>query len=225
MIALIDADIVAYRVGFTTEEEPEAIAAWRADELMQSILAETGATEYKAFLTGEGNFRRKVNALYKANRTKPKPVHLPFLTKHLVEKWGAVVVNGMEADDYLAINQEDNTIICSIDKDLLTVPGKHYNFVKKEFVDIDYLTGLRKFYKQFLIGDVADNIIGIKGIGPVGASGYIDHLYTELEMFNIVRELYNDDDRLLMNGICLYMKRTLDDDWTGTYNFLLGETN
>jgi len=34
---------------------------------------------------------------------------------------------GLEADDEMAIYQTDDTIIVSLDKDLLQVPGKHFS--------------------------------------------------------------------------------------------------
>ena len=121
---------------------------------------------------------------------------------------------GMEADDYLGIHQNKDTIICSIDKDLLQVSGRHYNFVKKEFYEIEELEGLRKFYKQLLTGDTSDHIKGIEGIGPVKAEKALLFCETEQEMFNKVREMYHNDDWLIMNGRCLWVLRSLDDDWT-----------
>jgi hypothetical protein len=35
----------------------------------------------------------------------------------------------------------------------------------------------------------------------------------ELAIFDYVRNLYNDDERLLMNGICLYMQREPEQIW------------
>jgi 5'-3' exonuclease len=89
----------------------------------------------------------------------------------LLTRWGARISYGQEADDSLGIAQSwmTDTIICSIDKDLLQIPGKHYNFVKKEFLDVSRIEGLQHFFKQILIGDTADNIGGCKGIGPVKA--------------------------------------------------------
>ena len=221
MIALLDGDIFCYRIGFSTEKEEEAIAKWRIDEMIQECLTAVEATEYKVFLSGSNNFRYDVNPTYKANRSnKPKPKHLPALREHLVSKWKAEIAEGMEADDYLAIDQTEDSIICTIDKDLLQVPGKHYNFVKKEFRTIEDFEGLVQFYTQFLVGDKADNIIGIDRMGPIKSEAYLKDCRTELELFDKVRQMYNDDDRMLMNGRCLYMKRTLEDDWINKYNEL-----
>jgi 5'-3' exonuclease len=224
MIALLDGDIFAFRVACTTENDPEGIATYRVNEMIEQCLAETEAKEYRIYLTGKNNFRRDIYPEYKQNRAdKPKPKHLQFLRDYLVAQWNAEIADGMEADDYLAIHQNESTIICSIDKDLLQVKGKHYNFVKKEFSEVEELDGIRRFYIQLLTGDTSDNIKGIEGIGPVKANKALMFCETEKEMFDKVREMYNNDDWLLMNGRCLHILRSKDDDWTKTYERLLNE--
>jgi len=149
----MDGDIYAFRVACTTENDNEAIAVYRVNEMIENTLAEVEASEYKLFLTSPDNFRKHIYPEYKANRTATKPKHLQFLRDYLVESWQGTVAEKMEADDYLGINQHESSIICSIDKDLLQVPGKHYNFVKKEFYEVDEETGSRNFYTQLLTGD------------------------------------------------------------------------
>jgi 5'-3' exonuclease len=126
MNALIDGDILLYRVGYTTEDEPEGIAQFRMEELVNRILEEVKADEYVIYLSdGRLNtFRAKVNPSYKANRTQPKPLHYEFLKTYLQEAWYAEVAVEQEADDLMGINQTEDSIICSIDKDLLQVPGQ-----------------------------------------------------------------------------------------------------
>ena len=67
-------------------------------------------------------------------------------------------------------NYRDTSIIVSIDKDFDQVPGWHYNFVKGEKYYVDDDQGFYNFCAQLLTGDRADNIIGLRGIGPVGAA-------------------------------------------------------
>ena len=220
MEALLDGDIFAFRVACTTENDNEAIAVYRVNEMIENTLNEVEATEYKLFLTSPDNFRKQVYPEYKANRTATKPKHLQFLRDYLVESWQGTVATGMEADDYLGINQHESSIICSIDKDLLQVPGKHYNFVKKEFYEVDEETGLRSFYTQLLTGDTSDNIKGIAGIGPVKAKKALTGYFTEKGMFSVVREMYENDEWLIMNGRCLHILRSLDDDWKNHFERL-----
>ena len=214
MEALLDGDIYAFRVACTTENDNEAIAVYRVNEMIENTLAEVEASEYKLFFTSPDNFRKHIYPEYKANRTATKPKHLQFLRDYLVESWQGTVAERMEADDYLGINQHESSIICSIDKDLLQVPGKHYNFVKKEFYEVDEETGFRNFYTQLLTGDTSDNIKGIAGIGPVKAKRALTGYFTEQGMFSVVRDMYKNDEWMIMNGRCLHILRSLDDDWT-----------
>lgn len=178
--ALIDADIVAHRVGFTTENDEFWVARARCDDMIDKILLDTCVSSYDLWLSGsaQDNFRYQIYPQYKANRIgKPRPKHLEAIKSYLVTEWGARFAEGMEADDYLGILQDEDggtTVICSIDKDLKQIPGKHYNFVKEEWDEVDYPRAIREFYKQLIIGDVSDNIPGAYGMGPVKASRAID---------------------------------------------------
>lgn len=217
MICLLDLDIVAYRCAATAENDPEWVAVARTKELIETILAEVGATEYKCFLTGSNNFRKKIYPLYKANRTKPAPVHLAACKQYGVDHWQAQVCEGYEADDALGIAQEKtlegNTIICSIDKDLRQIPGEHYNFVKKARDYVSPENALRTFYTQLLVGDPGDNIKGVPGIGKAKAPKILDGCNTEDEMFDAVRETYNDDKLMLLNGQLVWLFRKENDIW------------
>lgn len=221
-IALIDADIVAYRCAASNDvEDGEEIAILRTDKLMRDILYVTEATEFRGFLTGPGNFRKQIYPEYKANRKdKPLPLWLKSCKDYLISEWKAETCSGYEADDALGMYQTEDTIICSIDKDLDQIAGRHYNFVKQELYDVLELDGLRHFYKQMLIGDRADNIFGVDGIGKVKAGKLIDHLNEEADMLSIVQDLYNSDERLLINGQCLWIWRKENDLWQIPYHLL-----
>lgn len=222
MLALIDSDLVAFRCSASAEEEPEDIALLRCDKLMQDILEAVQADTYRSFLTGSNNFRKEICPDYKANRKdKPPPKWLQHCREFLAKEWNAEVQDGIEADDALGIYQdnENNTIICSLDKDLLQVPGKHYRWQigtakwtkEAEFLDISYLDGLRSFYISSLVGDRSDNIRGVDGIGPVKAQKAIGDAGDEQSMFDICRSLYNDDDRFLRNLKLLWIMREAGD--------------
>jgi 5'-3' exonuclease len=216
MRALIDGDIVAYRAACSAQDEEPWIAMSRADKTVQDILAETHATSYSLYLTGSSNFRRDLTETYKANRPDSRPVHWQSVRDFLVTQHKAEICEGCEADDYLGINQDSiggSTVICSIDKDLLQIAGNHYNFVKKEFRSITVEEGVRNLYTQALVGDRSDNIIGIAGIGPVKAERAFSYLTTEVELYNVCRELYNDDERLHLNMKLLYIWRKPGDLW------------
>src|SRR5258706_13209153 len=97
-LALIDADIVSYRAAATCNGLPTDICDVRINDLMNRILYETNATEYKAFLTGSNNFRYEIYPDYKANRKKQvKPDYLEYCREYLVTQWKAKVSDGNEA--------------------------------------------------------------------------------------------------------------------------------
>lgn len=223
MIANLDSDLFVYRVGFTTQEESEGIAAYRMDELVDGILTDCETDKYKAFLTStdHSNFRYALYSGYKANRP-PKPIHYLFLREYLISKYNAEVVYGEEADDALGYSQTEETICCSIDKDLLMIPGKHFNFVKKEFYNVSPQEGLYNFYWQLLNGDTADKIPGCPGIGPKSIEKHIHSDMSEEMMFEICLDLYKTQyakkeipfdaaEDMLRNGRLLKIKQTKDE--------------
>lgn len=215
-IALIDADLVAFRCAATVKDyDPVDVAIYRVDVLMRQILEATESQEYRSFLTGRGNFRKVINTEYKANRKdKEPPCYLQECRDYLIKEWNTEVSDGCEADDLLGIAQTDATVVCSLDKDLLMIPGTHFNWTKLEYTHVDQLNGLRTFYKQMLIGDRSDNIFGVDKIGPVKAAKLIDHLEDEMQMLNTTLDLYNDDiERFIMNAQCLWIMQNEDETW------------
>lgn len=230
MITLIDADIVAYRCSASLkEDDPVDIAIHRMNSLINQILHDTKATQVQLFLSGQENFRKNLSPEYKANRTADPPVYLQECKEYLVMNWGAKVADSIEADDSIGIEATKlgNTpfIIASLDKDLTQIPGFHHqwefsgtsygkSWVKpRQDFYVSYLDGLRRFYKQMLIGDPADNVKGIDGIGKVKAGNIIDPLTSEQEMFDTVRVIYNDDERCLLNGKLLWILREENKIW------------
>ena len=223
--ALLDADILTYRVGFASEDVEEKFALSRVSELVHEVVfVQLECKDYKAYITGKGNFRNEIAVTepYKGNRKDmKKPIHYDAIRKHLVEKLGAVLIEGMEADDAIAIeatNMGNQAIIVSIDKDLDQVAGLHYNFVKQELYEVTPEEGMLNFYKQILTGDRVDNIIGIKGVGPVKAAKLLKDCKTEKEMFDVCVKAYNDDGqdgvaRATENGNLLWLLRDKDKRW------------
>lgn len=225
MNLLIDADLVAYRCAATVSEDMDRdIAFYRMDVLIQQIIEATEGASYSLYLTGKNNFRKKINTEYKANRkdTVP-PVYLQECREYLVENHKAIISNGCEADDLLGLNQTQESVICSLDKDLLMIPGNHFNWTKLEFTHVKPLDGIRTFYKQMLIGDRSDNIFGVNKIGPVKAEKLIEHLDDEQEMFDVVYNLYNDSKRFVMNANCLWIWRNTNELWQDRHNLILPE--
>lgn len=164
------------------------------------------------YINGSDNFRYNVDPLYKAHRKDvPKPRHLEPCREHLVCAHNAHLSTGIETDDEIGLLAtglwELGAPFCvaSLDKDLLQLPGKHFNFVKNTFTYVSPLEASQSFYRQMLIGDNADNIKGVQGIGQVKAGKAIDPLVEEQDMYDLVLSLYNDNERFLRNAQLLWI--------------------
>lgn len=224
MKALIDGDIFCYSHGSATNDEGHPLSwplvASRINQQIENIVRQSGAENYKIYLTGTNNFREKISTIrvYKGNRPSDKPFHYERVRKHLINFRRAEVINGMEADDKLSIEQMKNyreyeevheaiyegeagkwttqeydctTIICSLDKDLDNTPGWHYNWSKDNVYWITENGALVHFYNQLLTGDSVDNIPGLYGVGKSSVHlRNVSSCNLELDMYISVKEQY-----------------------------------
>jgi hypothetical protein len=140
---------------------------------------------YTCYLSGPGNFRDGLATVkpYKGNRKEShKPHHYSAIRNYLQEVHDAVVIEGREADDAVAIEQYQNpgkTCICTFDKDLDQVPGWHYDYNKFTFYYTDESEGQALFYEQVLSGDATDNIPGAYKIGKAKAETIVTEYLLE----------------------------------------------
>ena len=222
MKVLIDGDILTYRAAFSCEGRPIEDACDKIDNLVEDIMKATSFDEfsenYEMFITGKGNFRYDIQETYKQNRSgKPKPEHLPGLRDYLVEAYNAKVSVDQEADDDIATRATElgpDAIIASIDKDFLQVPCHHYNLNKGTLTKVDEFEGLVFFYTQILMGDKADNIFGIKGVGPVKAGKLLFNKKTEFELYLSCIAAYDfDEDKVIENARLLWLRRWEGQVW------------
>ena len=158
-------------------------------------------SEFRLFLTGGGNFREELATIlpYKGNRDRStRPFWYKEIREYLVNRWGAEVVDGMEADDAVSIVQYQNgdeagTIICTIDKDLENCPGHFYNYHTKEARWITFEEARLNFYRQILTGDSSDNIPGCYKVGKARAKKVLPEYTSEWDMWTKVLEVYREN--------------------------------
>lgn len=217
--ALLDGDLILFRSAFSAEKDKENIAIIRARTTIERILDTTEATGYELWFSDkrENNFRFQLEPQYKANRTKPLPVHYKAVRQYLEEEWGAQVSLGQEADDALGISQTQgngNTILVSIDKDMKQISGKHYNWVREELTEINSQDALVFFYQQLLTGDKTDNILSpCYRMGPEKAQSLLAYCESEEDMLDVVKNQYQDDSKLLHNGKLLWIRKKPNEIW------------
>ncbi len=237
MLALIDGDVLVYQTGYTTNDVESWIAAARLRDQIRGILQASGATEYEIWLSdSKENWRKALFPNYKANRTQPKPTHYEYLMNTLVDTWGAQVALGEEADDAMGIRQTHirswylgnddakDSVICTIDKDLQQIPGRHYNWDKSTISVVSESEGLYRFYYQLLVGDSGDNItvsegLSCKGIGAKKAAMMLEGCETEEEMYETCYNAYERqwgegfEKRLLLTGQLIKIRQSEGEIW------------
>jgi hypothetical protein len=203
-IALIDGDIIVYKVAYEKPKSPladtrevgdvpfssEGVASsaeehversWEevrqsVDEFMQHIRNETGTTSYVGFLSANRtmNFRTGLSKeiVYKGNREdREVPRFFQEIKQYLIREYNFIKLTYIETDDALACIQtyylglkETNlfkeTVICSIDKDMLQVEGRHWNWKSNDYTEVSHEVAYRRLWTQVLTGDTTDNILG-----------------------------------------------------------------
>lgn len=213
---------------YTLCREPVEDKIWKgnANSMVKGILDATEADDYVIYITGKGNFRTDIYPEYKANRKNvDKPLHYQDLKDWLIKTRPCEVVDGEEADDAMGIAQAQaepfTTAICSLDKDMDMIAGRHYNWRKHLKYTVTQEDGDRWFWTQLLTGDATDNIIGLKGIGPKKAEKALAEYVTNQDMYAVCCAHYSVMDRLddlELNGHLLWIKRNDNSTWKELIN-------
>ena len=226
MHILIDADLLVYKAGHGAKMEPLSHALYIVKRMLVSYkerLAEHFTIDkVTLYLTSDdkSNFRLDIAKTkeYKGHRKEEsKPLHYKEIREYLINVHHAIVIGGKEADDELGIvcsKDPENCVIVSADKDMRMIEGWHWEMGDKPpyyVADPGILllerkygkksklfgTGLAWFYAQMLLGDIADNIPGIKGYGDVKTyktlcgCGTVDQL--KEAVYNIYKEQKVED--------------------------------
>jgi hypothetical protein len=238
MKPLIDADVLLY--------ECSAVAEYPKDEPIKSFnfveevflnrvreicLAVEATEEPLLYITGKGNFREEVAVTkpYKGTRKEEKPFHYKNLLWYLRSLPNCIEVEGMEADDAMAIEQHRNhiicpvsgltdiktTVICTRDKDLRMVSGWHYGWecgrqpeFMLQWVDelgkLELVNGKIKgtglrFFYSQLL--TGDTVDNIPGLKGVGP----------VAAYEALKDC--EDERELYEAVCRMYEEKLGDDY------------
>jgi len=190
---LVDADVLfhkfAYNNEFTTEWEPgvvevvvdEHTAKMQMDNFIDYLIHTTECREAILCMSARNNFRYDVMPTYKHNRSgKVAPALHSILKDYAANhpRYPSCLMNHLEADDVMGIisTEEPNTcVIATIDKDLMQIPGYHFNWNKDKWLQyVEPADGDKFFYRQILTGDTVDGYTGCPQVGPKKADEIIE---------------------------------------------------
>lgn len=164
MVVNTDLDCLIYRSGHSGGDFIKQVET--LEWFLQSIREKTDASDCKLILSGETNFRKEIDPNYKSNRKESnRPRYYKDLRDYSVEYLGAYLTDGVEGDDELGRLHDSETVCCSLDKDLLQLPGWHYRIKRdwsaNELIYVDESEAWLNFFKQCLTGDSVDCVEGV----------------------------------------------------------------
>jgi DNA polymerase I len=193
---LIDADVLVHRCSIAVEthvdwgDDIHSLSAdakearGRLDSLVDEYTREHKATEVILALsdTDEVSWRKLILPTYKQQRKDTrKPLCFREVKQYVRDTYETRAYRGLEGDDVLGLlathpKFRSRAIVVSIDKDLKTIPGRHWNPDKRDpgVVEITQLDADWWHAMQTLTGDKTDGYAGCPGVGPVNAEKILE---------------------------------------------------
>lgn len=225
----IDGDMVAYRAAFASEYETkwdedhwtllssETEMKREVETFFEHTRNRLGSDALTPVFSPSTNYRYGLFPEYKASRKgKRKPLGLKWLMGWMVETYGGIVAENMEADDLIGIlctEDPKNTVAVSGDKDFGTLPICWYNPLRDELKTMTKEDASGFHLIQTLAGDQADGYSGAKGVGLIGAKKLLDkkgYVWdTVVEAFEKAGQTEAD---ALLNARLAYILQHLDYD-------------
>ena len=198
---------------FYAEDPIQVLATLRLH--LANIVRGSKCPLFKVVLSGKENFRERIATIkpYKENRSgQDKPYHFDLIRDWLLDKPYTIVSVDEEADDVISKAMIAGHVGASPDKDLNNTPGSHYNFRTGQLYEVSEAEARHNFYTQMLVGDTADNIPGIKGIGPKTAAKLLLHCESNEEYEEVIYRQYTKHyhqpiDSMREVGQLLWMRR------------------
>jgi len=221
IIAIIDGDHLVHRAEWKNSFKDSKV---KIDLIIQDIIDSVFADDYLLAIKGDDNFRKEIFPDYKGHRNRSLELdhRIEALLQYMVDKYGAVRSHGWEADDqchqwHRALSEDKSIIpvICSVDKDLYTIPGIHYNIREDRILHIDASEADYYLHLQLLMGDATDRIQGVPGIGPIKAKRILDKIPYGARTARVKEEYkkyYGDswEEEFQLTGNLVYIRHQQD---------------
>ena len=217
---LIDADSLVYLAAKANEVEVQWDEdLWTLHSHLEPAIAQLDAAVSKlqekleadrvvmALSDYTNPWRKNVMPTYKSNRADTrKPIIFRPLREYVHEKYETFQRPGLEGDDILgilltapgALEGVDERVCVSVDKDMATLPGKHFKLSANGNVgdgetvirEVSLEAADRFHMFQTLTGDSVDGYKGCPKVGPVSAEKVLGDAKTVAEMWPRVVAAY-----------------------------------
>ncbi len=142
------------------------------------------------FYLDEGKSFRYRNEKYKSNRQRQKFPFKKELKNFAKKELKALSLPLLEADDLIGLNRDNNVIIAN-DDDFLTMPGKVYNYRKKQFYNIDHRNANYNLAFKMLTGG-HNNSTSLENCGKKTAEKFLSNfdLLNFFDTLEVVKEAF-----------------------------------
>jgi len=214
-LALLDADFFAINIARNCDVEGIEYIPEYVDYSVREWTPK-GCTEVAlAFSAPRKTYYRKdLYPMYKSNRDgMEKPKSLPYVKAYCEENYQCCTVDKLEADDLLGIQCSALSVVgVSIDKDMRSTPGWHWNPTKEsEPVLVSPEDADLQFHIQWISGDPVDGFKGVWRWGPKKALKYLqstDQANHTVATLKLYEDKGYDYDYCLGMAICARILRT-----------------
>lgn len=222
----IDGDVLAYQCASTKPGVDKTLddARQQMHEIIAKLKSAALAEHVQVHTTPSGStkglrYMQAIQKEYQGNRkNKVKPELMPQVQAVMRNLPECYEWYDCEADDGMtsaqhAAEYSETSVICSTDKDLMSVPGWHLNWDTLELQNVSHFgelhykehtkakslagSGRIWFWAQMLMGDQVDNIQGLptyrgKKVGQAGALSILEGIRTEADAARRVAECYRE---------------------------------
>ena len=212
---IIDADPIAWRAAFVADTPRKAYRT--AVGITEKLVRDTGGgVAVLCFSCRRADcFRRQLFPAYKSSRNGDPPPFMEYARNALRESFKCRERPGLEADDVIGILATHGVgaaerIIIADDKDMMTVPGRHYRPRDRKWLTVSRDAADRQHLIQTLTGDAGDGYPGCPGIGPAKASALLagtpPHAAWPVVVKAFVRAGQTADDALTMARVARILR-------------------
>jgi len=238
-VFLIDGSSFLYRAYYGvrplhTSKGIQVQAVYSFCRMIRKLVSKFGARYIALIWDSKGKTtRHKIYEAYKATRQAP-PSDIFDQKKIIVDIAGAIGIYqmeepGIEADDIIfSVVQDlkksgDCVVIITSDKDMGQILDNNvfmFDLLKDQVIDVSIFEermGVEVAKLSFyfaLLGDVSDNIPGVRGIGKKGASELVNK-------FESLQDLYNNLDKVTKPAIKQALKENKENAFLSERLFLL----